>query len=239
VTVDHDQLADWLARERDLAARGVKRGHNTAGQTPVTRAAKLLPVDWRVLERLAGYGPRGIWPGVPELAARLGVSDRTVQRSLRRLEATGKVEAVPTFAHPDDQNWTARGRRIRYLGEQVSNTYRLADPGDAAGTSSRAVTPPGDTTIDRIPHETPAQTPVTRPKSDKPRVTPGTRVSSSSGEWRYQRRPARTRSDPRRLTAAQRRTARELPWYREWLLAHGRTPEEVDGARRPRAPPGG
>jgi MarR family len=140
VTVDHDQLAAWLARERDLAARGVKRGHERPAQTPVTRPAKLLPVDWRVLERLAGYGPRGIWPGVPELAARLGVCRRTVQRSLRRLEAAGRVERVAVFEHPDDDNWTARGRRIRHLGAQATNTYRLADSGDTSGTSARAVT---------------------------------------------------------------------------------------------------
>lgn len=106
MTVDHDQLKAWLDRERELAARGGKRRRKRPAQTPVTRAAKLLPVDWRVLERLAGYGPRGIWPGVPELAAKLGVSDRTVQRSLRRLEAAGRVVAVPVFEHPDDEKVT-------------------------------------------------------------------------------------------------------------------------------------
>lgn len=172
MTVDHDQLKAWLDRERELAARGGKRRRKRPAQAPVTRAAKLLPVDWRVLERLAGYGPRGIWPGVPELAAKLGVSDRTVQRSLRRLEAAGRVVAVPVFEHPDDENWTARGRPIRHLGARATNTYR--------------VTGPGDTTIDRISRETAAQTPVTRPESDNSRVTPGTRVSGSSGECRYQ-----------------------------------------------------
>lgn len=32
----------------------------------------------------------------------------------------------------------------------------------------------------------------------------------------------------RPLTEAQRRTAAERPWYRRWLLASGRTAEEVD-----------
>jgi hypothetical protein len=36
------------------------------------------------------------------------------------------------------------------------------------------------------------------------------------------------------LTPAQQQTARELPWYREWLLAHSRSEEEVDQEARTR-----
>jgi hypothetical protein len=38
----------------------------------------------------------------------------------------------------------------------------------------------------------------------------------------------RSMSDQLPLTLAQQQTARELPWYREWLLANGRSGEEVD-----------
>lgn len=41
-------------------------------------------------------------------------------------------------------------------------------------------------------------------------------------------------SDQLPLTPAQQQTARELPWYREWLLAHGRSEEEVDQEARTR-----
>jgi hypothetical protein len=30
------------------------------------------------------------------------------------------------------------------------------------------------------------------------------------------------------LTSAQRRSAREMPWYRRWLLFEGRKPEELE-----------
>jgi DNA-binding Lrp family transcriptional regulator len=113
------------------------RGPKSSAQTPVTRST-LLPVDWRLLERLASYGPNGIWPGIPKLAADLGVSDRTVQRSLRRLKAAGRIEIIPTFEDPYDGNWTRRERRIRHLGAQATNTYRLS-PGPQLPATNDAV----------------------------------------------------------------------------------------------------
>jgi hypothetical protein len=98
--------------------------------------ADLEELDHQLLALLAGYGPRGIWPRIPELAAKLHCSTRTVQRHLRRLESAGMVRRLPVFERPDDPNWTVRGRRIQHLGEQVSNTYVLtfgaSDPGDTS-----------------------------------------------------------------------------------------------------------
>ena len=227
VTIDHERLAAAIERERDLAGRGVKRGRETPAKTPVTRP-KLLPVDWRLLERLAGYGPHGIWPAVPELAAKLRTSDRTVQRSLGRLEAASRVERVATFERPDDPEWQRRGRRTSHRNRQTTNSYR--------------VTGPGDTTIGRISDNAAAQTPVTRPESDESRVTPRTTVSSSSGECRDQG-PGRSAI----LTALEQAfgPVRVLAeWPNDQLpprsVRRWRTREEVGRARRrARAPPPG
>jgi MarR family len=191
MTVDRERLTAWLERERELAGRGVTRGHESPAQTPVTRT-ELLPVDWRLLERLGSYGPHGIWPAVPELARKLGVSDRTVQRSLARLEAAGRVERVAVFERDEDPEWLKRGRPISHARRQTSNTYRLAVGARLAATPHAAceqdgtprVTGPGDATFDRLSRVSAAHTPVTQPETDSSRVTPGTRVSSSSGACR-------------------------------------------------------
>jgi hypothetical protein len=224
MTVDRERATAWLERERDLAIRG----HESPAQTPVTRT-KLLPVDWRLLERLGAYGPHGIWPAVPELARKLGVSDRTVQRALARLEAAGRVERVAVFERDEDPEWLKRGRPISHARRQTSNTYRLAVDARLAVTPEVAatcceqdgaprVTGPGDTTFDRLSRVSTAHTPVTRPETDSSRVTPGTRVSSSSGACRYQ-----GPSEPIEITI-------EPP--RSTLLDHDPTVAEVLAALR-------
>ena len=123
-------------------------------QTPVSRDAKLLPVDWRLFDVLAAHrGRAGIYPAVPRLVDALKVSDSTVHRSLRRLAAAGLVERIPVFERDDDPEWQRRGHRTRHAKRQTSNSYRLA-----------SVTPGPGVTGSR---ETPAQTPVS-PKSVTP-----------------------------------------------------------------------
>lgn len=108
--------------------------------------ADLDELDHRLLAQLASYGPRGIWPGVPELAAKLDHSVRTVQRHLRRLETAGMVRRLDVFERPDDPNWTARGRRVQHCGRQTSSTYTLTygvtGPGDTPN--------PGDTLAEQL-----------------------------------------------------------------------------------------
>jgi DNA-binding transcriptional ArsR family regulator len=96
-------------------------------QTPVSRDAKLLPVDWRLFDVLAAHrGRAGIYPAVPRLVDALKVSDSTVHRSLRRLAAAGLVERIPVFERDDDPEWQRRGHRTRHAKRQTSNSYRRA-----------------------------------------------------------------------------------------------------------------
>ena len=108
-----------------------------AAQTPVSRGAKLLPVDWRLLDVLAAHrGHAGIYPGVPRLVDALKVSDSTVHRSLRRLVAAGLVERIPVFERDDDPEWQRRGHRPSHPRRQTSNSYRLASVTPGPGSPS-------------------------------------------------------------------------------------------------------
>ena len=92
--------------------------------TPVSRRTDEL--DRRLLETLAAHeGPVGICPRVPRLAALLGVSVSTVQRSLRRLESADLVERIPVYETDDDLEWKRRRHRVSHARRQTSNTYRL------------------------------------------------------------------------------------------------------------------
>lgn len=63
-----------------------------------------LPGDQLVLGKLATFGNfmtgTGCRPSVDTLAARAGVTVRTVQRALRRLEVDGWIVATPRHNHP-------------------------------------------------------------------------------------------------------------------------------------------
>jgi hypothetical protein len=131
VTVDRARLAAAIDRERDLAARGVRRGHERPAQPPGTPASgfELLAIDGRITDLLAAHdGPAGIIPSVPRLAGLLGVSARYVRQRIAAMEAAGLVERVPVFEADDDQEWQRRGRRPSHPRRQTSNTYRLATP---------------------------------------------------------------------------------------------------------------
>jgi hypothetical protein len=157
VTVDRAQLAARIDRERDLAARGVKR--ESAAQTPVSRSTDEL--DRRLLAALAAHeGPAGICPRVPRLAALLTVSESTLHRALRRLVDAGQLERLPVFECDDDPEWRRRGHQPSHPRRQTSNSYRLlVTPGSATLNPGSRLTPgPGVTASE----EPAAQTPVSQ-----------------------------------------------------------------------------
>jgi DNA-binding Lrp family transcriptional regulator len=125
-----------------------------AAQTPVN--SMLLPVDHRLLQALAGYGPRAIYPSVPELARRVGYSPRWVQKRLDYLEAHGHLERVAVYELPGEPDWDVRGRRIEHKGRQTSNTYRLRPEFTPPGELQSAAETPVNS------GKTAAQTPVSR-----------------------------------------------------------------------------
>jgi DNA-binding Lrp family transcriptional regulator len=165
VSYDRAKVEAFIARERNLAERRIKRGREPkpAAQTPVNSA--LLPIDHRLLQQLASYGPRAIYPSVPELARKVGCSPRWVQKRLDHLEAHGHLERVAVYERPGEPDWDARGRRVEHKGRQTSNTYRLRPQ----------FTPPGEL-------QTGAETPVNSGEAAaQPPVNPeavSTRTSS-------------------------------------------------------------
>jgi hypothetical protein len=94
---------------------------------------------------LCSYGesPERCFPGVETLARRLGVSDRTIQRKLAELQATGWIEVVPRFTE-------GRQRSNGYLVRR--HLTSVSSRGDTAVTlgGDSAVTLPGDTAVTRM-----------------------------------------------------------------------------------------
>lgn len=154
MTFDHDQAAAWLQRERDLAARGVKRGRERkpAAQPP---GHVLTDLDRRLLHALADHqGSGGIYPTMGRLAELVGRSPRHVRRRLAVLQDAGLVERVAVRELPSDAEWRRRRQQSRGPGRQTSNSYRLgADVRGAPDTAfpEAAAQPPGHDTGDVRP----------------------------------------------------------------------------------------
>jgi hypothetical protein len=126
VTVDRERLAAAIERERDLAARGIKRGREPSRPAPTPAPPVLTDLDRRLLDVLAAHqGPGGIYPTVGRLAGVVGCSRRHARRRLAELESAGLVERVAVHERPDDAEWTRRGRPSQGPGRQTSNSYRL------------------------------------------------------------------------------------------------------------------
>lgn len=134
----------------------------TPAQTPVSRELG-GDLDRRLLALLRAHqGARGICPTVARQAELLGVSESSVQRARRRLQAAGLVERIDVFERDDDPEWQRR-RRAGEAGitprRQTRNAYRVT-PGVLA-----PVTPaPGVTGFPQAA----AQTPVSPVDGDTP-----------------------------------------------------------------------
>ncbi len=165
MTFDHDQAAAWLQRERDLAARGVKRGRERkpAAQPP---GHALTDLDRRLLHALADHqGSGGIYPTMGRLAELVGRSPRHVRRRLAVLHDAGLVERVAVHELPSDAEWRRRRQQSRGPGRQTSNSYRLATdvrgPPDMPNRNA-AAQPPGHAQPDVRPRSVSEATTVSR-----------------------------------------------------------------------------
>lgn len=145
---DRDKVERWLDRERELAARGIRRSQDpnpvSAGKPPGSvgggpgATAALSDVDQAILRVLERD------PDAPEskMAAAAGVTVRWVRVRLARMEQLGILERIPVFERNDDPNWKARNRRPEFYGQQTSNHYRLrGDPPEVPPGSPAAKRP--------------------------------------------------------------------------------------------------
>jgi hypothetical protein len=116
--------------------------------TPVSRSQEEL--DRRLLHTLAAkQGPKGICPKVATLAELLKVSESSVQRSRRRLEAAGLVQRLDVFESDDDPEWQRRAQagepafyRGRPTRRQTRNAYRLTPGPGVTGYPQNAARDP-------------------------------------------------------------------------------------------------
>ncbi len=96
-------------------------------------------------------------PGVDRLAQRCGCSPRTIQRTIRRLEAAGEVYTVPNGGFQTAHGRTNRYLLLRYreamgLGPGVGVTDRPA-AGPAVAPDVTDLPPPGTTATSSKPSE--------------------------------------------------------------------------------------
>jgi len=88
------------AGSQETAQGRVSRRRQPFGRTPIMALSdpRLSPIDKNVVAALDSFawGDRATcWPGVANLAVRVGRSERTVQRAMRNLEHFGYVRVVP------------------------------------------------------------------------------------------------------------------------------------------------
>ncbi|WP_181034091.1 helix-turn-helix domain-containing protein [Arthrobacter sp. GMC3] len=121
--------------------------------------------DKLVLVGIANHdGDGGAWPSVPTLARYANVSDRSVQRSIEKLRATGEIivytSAGGTRVTPDHKRPNryeilvecpegcdrSRNHRIKPVDNALFAPVTLVTPGDVGVTppGDARVTPPGD-----------------------------------------------------------------------------------------------
>lgn len=179
-----------------------------------------------VLDRYA-QGTKRAWPSVQTLAERLQVVDRTIQRSLRRLEQAGAVSKQMKFDE---------------AGRQSSNTYLLAGDGPVgvtpvSGGGDSPAGGEGDTAVTRsreVRKERKATTPVSPSSGSQLELVPPSGAQSPSAPPKKSRRaPQKPMPDPwelgdgKTVEIAKRRyvdifTAdREFAAFKAYHLGHG------------------
>jgi hypothetical protein len=168
---DRNKIEAFMARERELAARGIRRSQDpniiSAGKPPGSvgsgpgATAALSDVDHAILRQLERD------PDAPEskLAASAGVTVRWVRVRLARMESLGLLERIPVFERDDDPHWKARGRRSQYPGQQSSNHYRLRRDPPEVPPGSRAAKRPSSHQL------APPDSALKRPKAVATRVS--------------------------------------------------------------------
>jgi hypothetical protein len=115
---------------------------------------QLTDLDRAIGQILLGYGPNGHYPSMADIAEKLAkagrsVTSRWVRARIRHMEGLGYVERRPVWEVPDDPAWTKREQRMRQLGRQTSNEYRVrvtprppSSSGDPPEVTSGQQTPP-------------------------------------------------------------------------------------------------
>ena len=136
------------------------------------KGGRLLDIDGRLAQALTNYpsANEGIcWPGQARLAGVLGRSDRTVRRSLDRLERAG-------FLHAKQQGWN-RSSCYTFM----IDGHPLIPSAGRLGTVLPAASPPGS-----APSGAVAETPPASPAVSTYRRTPTSacdRTSMSACDW--------------------------------------------------------
>jgi hypothetical protein len=134
-TFNNEKLSDRWTKQV------LKRGFTGLPNLLLEHQCKLglSAVDMNIVAQIVSHWHRASefpFPGVALLAARVGLSTRSVQRSLRRMEQKGLI---------------ARVRRFNSSGGQTSNSYCFDGLIGALGSPSSGVMEPapGDTAADQ------------------------------------------------------------------------------------------
>jgi predicted transcriptional regulator len=110
--------------------------------TDLVAAGTLQPIDLQVLALLLRYRSRlrtSCWTTIPHLAREIERSERTVQRSLKRLQAAGLIHHVEVPTPDPDEPRNKTGWRFQFAWMEVAAEVTPVSPGEC-----QPCHPPGD-----------------------------------------------------------------------------------------------